>query len=75
MTRIGIIPQPEGTQVLLTKGESRITRIATTETKTLATKPMARYFSTKLEESPLVLAEAGLLALDLLAILLEYWLG
>ena len=49
--------------------------MATTETKTLATKPMARYFSTKLEESPLVLAEAGLLALDLLAILLEYWLG
>jgi hypothetical protein len=49
--------------------------MAATETKTLATKPMAMYFSTKLEESPLVLAEAGFLAVDLLAILLEYWLG
>jgi hypothetical protein len=52
-----------------------MTRIAPTETNTLPTKPIARYFSIKLDDSALVLAEAGLFAGGLLAILLEYWLG
>jgi hypothetical protein len=75
ITRIGIIPQPEGTQVLETSGDSRMTKIARTETKTLATKPIARYFSTKLVDSAEDLATGALLAGGLLAILLEYWLG
>jgi hypothetical protein len=75
MTRIGIIPQPVGTQVLLTKGDRRITRIATIETKTLARKPMARYFSTKLDEFASVPVVEGVFTRGLLAILLEYWLG
>ena len=61
--------------MLLTKGDRRMTRIAPTETNTLPTKPIARYFSIKLDDSALVLAEAGLFAGGLLAILLEYWLG
>ena len=75
MTRIGIIPQPVGTQVLLSNGDKRMTRIATIETKTLATKPMARYFSAKLDEFASVPVVEGLFTLGLLAILLEYWLG
>ena len=64
ITKIGTIPQPDGTQVLLISGESKMTRSAPIEITTLPKKPKARYFS-----------EEALLGVDLLAILLEYWLG
>ena len=75
ITKIGIIPQPDGTQVLLTRGANRITKIAPMETITLPMKAKARYFSNTdaIEESPLV--EDWILELGFLAILLGYWLG
>jgi hypothetical protein len=71
ITRIGIIPQPVGTQVLFTNGAKMITNTAAAEITMLIKKPKARYFSTGLVVS------AGLAALFLVllfAILLEYWL-
>jgi hypothetical protein len=75
ITRIGIMPQPEGTQVLLTSGANRMTRIATTETITLPTKAKARYFSREDSGAELPAGEESILELGFLAILLEYWLG
>ena len=74
-TRIGIIPQPDGTQVLFSSGASRITKIASTETITLPMKAKARYFSNKDALSALLLDVDWILELGFLAILLEYWLG
>lgn len=75
ITKIGTIPQPDGTQVLLISGESKITSSAPIEITTLPKKPKARYFSTELVDSASDLPEEALLGVDLLAILLEYWLG
>jgi hypothetical protein len=75
ITKIGIIPQPTGTQVLLTRGASKMTRIARNETTTLTKKAKARYFSKVTEAEGLALLEERGLDLGLLAILLEYWLG
>jgi hypothetical protein len=74
-TKIGIIPQPDGTQVLFTSGASRITKIATSETITLPMKAKARYFSNKEALSALFFVAGWILELGFLAILLEYWLG
>ena len=75
ITRIGIMPQPEGTQVLLTSGAKRMTRIAPTETITLPMKAKARYFSREDSGAELPFGEESRLELGFLAILLEYWLG
>ena len=72
ITKIGTIPQPDGTQVLLTNGASRITKMARTDTRTLPRKPKARYFS----RGELVSGEVDwILELGFLAIPLDYWLG
>jgi hypothetical protein len=74
-TKIGIIPQPDGTQVLFSSGANRITKIASTETITLPMKAKARYFSNKDAPSALLFDVDWILELGFLAILLEYWLG
>ena len=74
-TKIGIIPQPDGTQVLFTRGASRITKTATKETITLPMKAKARYFSNKGASCALPFVADWILELGFLAILLEDWLG
>jgi len=60
---------------LLISGARRITKTERIEITTLPRKPKARYFSNGLVGSTAVLPLDTFFEDDLLAILLEYWLG
>jgi len=74
-SKIGIIPQPCGTQVLFISGANRIIRTAPREITTLPRKPKARYFSNGLVDSTGVWPLEAFFEDVLLDILLEYWLS